>query len=291
MFVKYQHVERLGTTEVADILSGECYVFPKLDGTNASIWFDDGIKCGSRKRELSVDDDNAGFNKWVLEQQNIIDFVYKNRELRLFGEWLVPHSLRNYRDDAWRNFYVFDVMCGEEYIHYVDYEKILFGFNIHCIPPLAVFLNPTEDDILNSLNNNSYLIDADSCIGEGVVVKRYGYENKFGRTTWAKVVAKEFKENKKRIKKVDHVQSVEEKIASEFVTISLVEKTIAKIENESGGFGSKDIPRLLHTVFYDIVREEIWQILKKFKNPTIDFKKLSRSVSHYIKMVKPELFR
>ena len=35
-FKKYQHVERLGTSEVQGIENGMCYVFPKIDGTNAS---------------------------------------------------------------------------------------------------------------------------------------------------------------------------------------------------------------------------------------------------------------
>lgn len=48
-FHPYQHVEKLGTAEVDGILDGTVYVFPKLDGANASVWLDDGeVKCGSR---------------------------------------------------------------------------------------------------------------------------------------------------------------------------------------------------------------------------------------------------
>ena len=32
-FTKYQHVERLGTTETDGILDGDVLVFPKIDGT------------------------------------------------------------------------------------------------------------------------------------------------------------------------------------------------------------------------------------------------------------------
>lgn len=62
MFIKYQHIERIGTSEVEGILDGDCYVFPKLDGTNASIWMDDAeLCCGSRNRQLSLENDNGGF--------------------------------------------------------------------------------------------------------------------------------------------------------------------------------------------------------------------------------------
>jgi hypothetical protein len=58
-FKKYQHIERLGTTEVQNIELGECYVFPKIDGTNASVWLNNGeVQAGSRNRHLSFDSDN-----------------------------------------------------------------------------------------------------------------------------------------------------------------------------------------------------------------------------------------
>ena len=38
-FVKYQHVERLGTDETEGILDGIVYVFYKIDGTNGSVIF------------------------------------------------------------------------------------------------------------------------------------------------------------------------------------------------------------------------------------------------------------
>ena len=48
--------------ETDGIELGKVYVFPKIDGTNGSVWIDDGIiKAGSRNRELTLDNDNAGF--------------------------------------------------------------------------------------------------------------------------------------------------------------------------------------------------------------------------------------
>ena len=40
MFKKYTHIVRFGHDEVEGIEDGTCYVFPKLDGANASIWFE-----------------------------------------------------------------------------------------------------------------------------------------------------------------------------------------------------------------------------------------------------------
>lgn len=47
---------------------------------------------------------------------------------------------------------------------------------------------------------------------------------------------------------------------------------------------------LLNTVFYDLVREETWNFVKRHKQPKIDFKVLNRYAIQKIKQLKPELF-
>ena len=51
-FRRYQHVCRLGTQDTDGILNGKCYIFPKIDGTNSSVWLDDegNVCAGSRNR-------------------------------------------------------------------------------------------------------------------------------------------------------------------------------------------------------------------------------------------------
>ena len=125
-FIKYVHLERFGTDEVDGINIGKCHIFPKIDGTNASIWLEDGVFCcGSRNRVLSLDDDNAGFMAWAtgrVELRALLDSLPAGS--RVYGEWLVPHSLRTYRDDAWRRFYVFDVLLPDgEFMHFDDYSR------------------------------------------------------------------------------------------------------------------------------------------------------------------------
>ncbi|MGL5507356.1 MAG: RNA ligase family protein, partial [Paraclostridium sp.] len=133
MFVKYPHLERFGTSEVQGIEEGECYIFPKLDGTNASAWFENGIvQGGSRKRHLSLDFDNAGFYFWLTRKENIETFFNDYPNLRLFGEYLVPHTVKTYRDDAWRKFYVFDVYDNDtnRFLHYNEYKDLLEEYKI-----------------------------------------------------------------------------------------------------------------------------------------------------------------
>ena len=68
-FRRYDHLERLGHPEVHDIDVGLIHVFPKLDGSNASVWSDGvDVLCGSRNRTLSEDKDNHGFHAWVQSE-------------------------------------------------------------------------------------------------------------------------------------------------------------------------------------------------------------------------------
>ena len=295
-YLKYMHLERFGTREVEGIEVGTTYVFPKLDGTNAHTWLgEDGeIKAGSRNRELTLDNDNAGFFNWVVTQSRLKNFHSDHPDLHLFGEWLVPHTLRTYRDDAWRKFYIFDVFDGNKgvYLHYDYYKTLLDEYQLDYLAPLAIVRNGTYDAYLSCCERNVFLIQDGQGVGEGVVIKNYDFINDFGRVVWAKVITNSFKEQHHKEMGAPEIGglSVEQKIAQEFVTEHLVSKVHAKISLQHDGWNSKMIPQLLGTVFYDLVTEEIWDILKKHKNPTIDFKALQRLVIGQVKSAKPDVF-
>lgn len=199
-FTKYQHVERVTHQECEGLLEGVCYVFPKIDGTNASIWLteDNYIGAGSRNRELTVHSDNAGFANWVASNLSKWKNLFKTfPEFILYGEWLVPHSLKTYRDDAWRDFYVFDVLDTQTglLLPYEAYKAICEAFGINYIPPIAIIKNPNGEDLLKLVERSGeFLVKDGAGNGEGIVVKNYDYVNKYGRQTWGKMVTNEFKE-------------------------------------------------------------------------------------------------
>jgi len=290
-FQKYQHLERVGTISTNGIEQGMCYIFPKIDGTNSQLWFNDGLQAGSRNGHLSLDNDNAGFYEWALKQTHFIEFFSKYPHLRLYGEWLVPHTLKTYDKSAWRNFYVFDVMNGENYIEFEEYKNILDEFNIEYIPPICKVMNPSYDRLISQLEKNGYLIEDGKGTGEGIVIKNYDYKNKFGKIVWAKMVKNEFKAShaKCNVTEIKENKIIEEEIVNRYVTSVLIEKEFAKINNDEG-WSSKHIPRLLNTVYYCLITEESWNFIKEFKNPTIDYKRLVFFTTARIKTVAPHLF-
>ena len=305
-FKKYQHLERFGTTEVQQIELGTAYVFPKIDGSNASLWMADGkLQAGSRRRHLTLENDNAGFYEWASKEDRFFHFFKQYPRLRLYGEWLVPHSLKTYRESAWRNFYVFDVAVDRtqeeithesdhtiKYIHYEEYKPMLESFDIDYVPPICTVINGSYEQFINQLMKNVFLIEDGKGVGEGIVVKNYEWRNKYNRQTWAKIVTSEFKE--KHAKEMGgHVvkgkRLIEEEIAEKYVTTALCEKVQAKIENESG-WSSRFIPRLLNTVYYDVVKEECWSFVKEHKNPSLNFKTLQHFVYGKVKERIPQYF-
>jgi hypothetical protein len=285
MFQKYPHLERLGTDEVEGILEGKVYVFPKIDGTNASVWMnEDGtIGTGSRRRVVTPEDDNQGFAAYIKKHEPLFqDFLRRYSSWRLFGEWLVPHSLKTYRDDAWRKFYVFDVYdeglgC---FLEPEDYAPILSAFRVDRIPIQAVVTNPTQEWLIKQLEANTYLIRDGEGVGEGIVLKRYDFVNKYGRTTWAKIVRNEFREKHKEEMGVSPVVMYNQEYE---MSLMLTEHVIQKVIAELQPWHSKNIPQLLGRVWHEFITEEMWAILKKYKNPTINFKALHRFVIQRIK--------
>ena len=295
MFTKYMHLERLGTTEVEGIEIGTVYVFPKLDGTNASIWWEEGQLCaGSRNRKLSVDSDNAGFYNWALTQDKLKQMAEVHQGYIFYGEWLVPHSLTTYRDDAWRKFYIFDVYNRDTgmYLNYESMKVILDEYNVDYLAPLAIVKNGNYETFQALLEKNVFLIKEGQGLGEGIVLKNYEWENKFGNVVWAKLITNAFKEvhHKAMGAPIIGPDAVEERIVEKFVSQHLVDKVYAKLVNDNDGWHSKLIPQLLGVVFYDLIKEEMWEILKAHKNPKIDFGFLQRLTIAQIKRLKPELF-
>lgn len=293
-FKKYQHLERYGNQSVSDIELGEVYVFPKIDGTNASVWLNDEgeVTAGSRNRELSHEQDNAGFYNYIVADEKIKKMLNENPKLRLYGEWLVPHSLKTYRENAWRKFYIFDVILHKsdeefEYLPYNEYKKILDVYDLEYIVPLGVMKGGNYDNFIHYLDKNQYLIEDGKGNGEGIVLKNYNYTNYNGEIRWAKIVSSEFKELHGKTMGVPNLQVetniVEQIIIENYCTEAFIEKEYHKLRLILSGWENKYIPHLFSHIWYEFINEELYNAIKKLKNPKVDFKLLNQLVLKKVK--------
>lgn len=297
-FKKYQHVGRYDTKECAGLLEGLCYIFPKLDGTNASIYRDgDVVKTGSRTRELSASSDNAGFDAYVngSGREKYEKFFRNFPNHRLYGEWLVPHTIKGYRDEAWRKFYVFDIVDGGgNYVPYDQYTNILNVIGIEYVPAIAVIQEPTPDRLVKLAKSNTYLMKDGEGAGEGIVIKRYDFVNRHGRIIWGKLVLNEFKDKMAKSieggRRIQETKSSAEKIVESYVTKSLVDKELAKLFLIEEKMEKKRlIPNLFNNV-YDDLMDNMKNISMEFNRPTIDLKQLHYHMCQKIREFLPIIF-
>lgn len=305
-FRRYQSLKKIYTQETQGIEHGKCYIFPKIDGTNAQTWFDgEQIMTGSRNRTLgeTKETDNAGFCKAMRADKRINDFHKKYPNVRLYGEWLVPHSLKTYRDDAWKKFYIFDIVvennCEEEtndfrYLSYDEYKPMLDEFQLDYVVPLYIIDCPTKEQLIHAMNNNIFLLADGVGVGEGIVVKNYSFVNRYGLVVWAKWVTSEFKEQHYKTMGVPEIQNnsiVEKAMIEAGINRTLIAKEYFKIIHAEGTWERKFIPRLLEVVYYCFITEELWELLKVFKSPNVDFGLLKSLCLAKTKELFPEMFK
>lgn len=288
MFKKYIHLERLSSEEVEGLLDQPCFILPKLDGANASIWWDGEIlHCGSRNQELTKNNTLQGFFGYVEQNAHLfIPFFEKYPTSTIYGEWLTPHSLKGYISTAWKKFYAFDVLTYNIFWSHNIIRDILMRFGIEVIPAIGKTSDLTPEEALEIC---AWLMQ-DGHKHEGVVIKRDDFVNKWGRTTYAKMVREDFKykdqvSRQTRLAARLNGEMIEEAIALDFVSDHLINKEIAKIQNERGytRLEPKMIGETMGKVWHALITEEIWDILKKYRNPKIDFSLLRKLCDQKIK--------
>ena len=279
-FKKYNKIHRLGKDETAGILHGTVHVEEKLDGANVQIWMEDGeLKMGSRNRELT--EGFNGFCDYVREHHGINKFfsVYPNR--RLYGEWLVRHTI-SYNETAYKQFYLFDVTevdvelgteKQEPFFEKASVMDIADTYGILRPEYHGTFLNPSESDF-EALIGKSVLGDR----GEGVVLKNPDFRDMFGNHNYAKIVSESFKEDNGVTFGGNNKHSDtywEIYIINKYMTLARIEKVMHKIQpliDEK--LDLKHIPRIINTAYHDMLTEEIWEIAQKVG--VVDFKALKR---------------
>lgn len=294
-YKSFFHVLRMDDSkmDVYNFLQGMIFVMPKLDGTNSSVWADEdgNIHCGSRKREISVEKDNQDFALFMMTDKSTLklkEFLVKHPELILYGEWLNGYAgrkqagtIKQYIDPGFWIFAAFDIEQGI-YLDYPTYSSLLDGVYDKVIKPDYILDHPTYQECVDLLKDNHFNLPQD-VIGEGYVFNNYDYRDKYGKQVIAKIVAQEYLENKGtrvRVKNPVVRDGLEQDIVDAFITTADFEKCQQKVMARFGVDEWTDDHRMvgafLSMLFNDLVEEEMWSIIKRFRNPVIDFKILQQ---------------
>lgn len=286
----YGKIHRLGKEEVEGILVGTVHVQEKVDGANASIWLEDGQICmGSRTRKLGEEEFN-GFVPWVRAHEGIKRLFEEHPEWRLYGEWLVRHTIA-YRETVYKKFYLFDVFVhgeGEEGAFLTAEEVMGVGaqYDIPVVPMHGTFTDPTVEALMELVGKSEF-----GDRGEGIVLKNLDYRNPFGDLCFAKMVTESFKEDNAvtfggNNKHSDTYHEVY--VVNKYLTLARVKKIMDKIQPEvDRRLGMEHIPRVCNTAYHDMLTEEIWAIQKDVS--ALNFKALQRIAFKKAKQVYVDL--
>lgn len=277
-FKQYKKIQALHKEECEGILEGTCYIQEKVDGANASIWIEDGkVHCGSRTRDLTLAGDGFnGFVEYVKTHQGINSLLSTRSNFRLYGEWLVRHSI-GYHEKSYRQFYLYDIETEEgNKMDIEEVNKIAEEFGIPHVHLFTKIKNPTLDQI-KEFAGKSVLGEK----GEGIVVKNLEFINKFGDTQYGKYVTQEFKEDNAITFGGNNKHSDtywEMYFVNEYVSLPRLEKILNKFSNMSEEkLDMKHIPQIMGMMHHDVITEECWAIQKKCTAP-FDFKAFEKLV-------------
>lgn len=266
--------------KVEDFQNLGLVVQEKLDGSNASFTIGENhlIEAFSRKTKLNWQKNTLnGFLGWVE------DFVNNNQSVELyelledniiFGEWLVKHKVQ-YKPEAYRQFYVFDIYNKETgvYLDPMETQRLAEKFGLKTVKYFVKFepshfksMSAKEiDNEIREYIGKSDLTE-DGLHGEGIVVKINF--NRHENYPCYKIVTDTFKEFSKR--KMNNERKSNNSVADYAITKARMEKQIFKAIDENKltkedlvieNFG-KIIKEVGQNFVDDIFEEEMEQMKK-----------------------------
>lgn len=256
-------VANIGAFEVGDRI----VIQTKVDGCNASIAWEDGeLKAFSRKRELDMKETLRGFWNFVqsLDKEKFRDLGNRC----LFGEWLVPHTVKYY-PESYNKWYVFD-MFDKDTETWLPQEEVKAFAESHGL----IYVNTYYDgpfiswEHVKSFLHSPVYGDAQ----EGCVIKCISKLNSpdCRNPFYLKIINDSFSETKKsnhEKKELDPQHCLEkahaEEIAAQVVTEARVRKDINKMIDE-GILPEQITPKdmaivarnLPKRIYDDVVKEE-----------------------------------
>lgn len=269
---KYMDIERLKPQYASAFEKGDLiYIQEKIDGANASFQYDsdsNSIVAFSRNNVLRLGNNLRGFWEWTqtLDVEMVKNVLGEN--LRLFCEWLVPHSVK-YPQDKYQKAYCYDVydMETQEYLSQDEVKTIVEKLGLIYVPLLYVGEFISWEHCLSFVGKT----ELGGEYGEGIVIKNHSKLNNGNSRSpfYVKIVGEKFQETKghggAKVVDPEQLKSNEENraLCESIVTKARVEKLLNKMVDEQilpenwseteMGIIAKNLTKM---VYADCVKEE-----------------------------------
>ena len=243
----------------------------KIDGANASFRKDEdgNLRVFSRNNELNEENNLGHYYQWTIEN---IDPKDLNPNTIYFGEWTNKHKV-DYGDNE-KKFYLFDVYVdSESFSQYMPFSFVEYWAEKLKLNLVPVFYHGEYQSIehLKSFVGKTKLNGkiGEEEQGEGIVIKRYEYKDRFGEQRHYKMVTKKFSEKKQGETKVKNNTTPESIFANKFATEQRVEKNLFKLFDE--GILKGDPYELEYTDLGKIMKSLVLQVKNDILEEESDF--------------------
>lgn len=210
----------------------------KIDGSNAHMRISrkdpekPEFKAYGQNYELNEQNSLDGFYYFV--QDHAADIPSKYDGLDIYGEWLIPHSCV-YPEEAYGEFYVFDVMEDGNYWTQDRVQKLAQECGLHYAPVFYAGKFQNWHHVMDFVGRTML----GGSQGEGIVLKNQTRLNQPDTTFYTKIVSQEFQEVFAKREKVKPFQlkkvlalAERRELAESVVTRARVQKQIEKLVTE-----------------------------------------------------------
>lgn len=263
----------------------------KLHGTNAGIRIHNGeVIPQSRTQFISVNNDNAGFAKWVESSKDFWSKISYSDEITVFGEWCGPGIMKGTAINQVANklFVVFAIMVGDAQIEKEDFNPLIvepeeiksilgnLPSDVHVLPwydsGFSVdFLNSDLQVLVNQLNEEVAKVEPEdpwvkstfgiSGTAEGIVYYPT-IEGKVWRKLFSNFAFKAKGEKHKVTKTKESVQLNPEVASSieEFVNLFVTDARIEQGISVCGGLDVKNTGAFLKWFNTDVKKESVSEL-------------------------------
>jgi len=289
----YGKIYHIDKEECEGILQGICYIQEKIDWANLSVWKESGeLFVWSRTQTVGTDKIKNWF-RWAVEYVNAHEWIKKlfefleieceTYDIRLYWEWLVPHTITNYNKEAYNHFYLFDIEIDWERLWMSNVIEYAHYFKIKQPKLFVAMSNPTK------ANLDEFIWKSELWpIWEWIVIKNEFFINKFWNQVYAKMVSENFKEDNWVIFWNQTKHDTEQDICAKYCDWERIRKIINKIEqNEWEDIQKKHIWMIIWMTWYDIITEEANSISKYW---VVDFKRLKWFIEKKTKLLVLNFF-
>lgn len=299
-YTKYSHVRRLGTAGTEGYLKGHVIVTPKVDGANCTFFFDDetGTVCaGGRKAVIEDRKDGSWLGEWFdkndVEAPLIKRFIQAHPDYIVYGEWMggqakdkFQGAIKDYDSEYLRTVRIFDVFdtTTDSYIEDHVWRYMIAcetpELSEFCVPILAEFDDPTEEQLWEVAEENTYMLEEAGHAGEGIVLRNPYFRDEYGNYHIVKMVLSDWRQRANKQQRDKIAEDVEAAIVHEYISDAEMAKTIQKAcakfgDDEFDATSRKHMGFFESVIFKDLLEENIMDMMKRFKKPTIDFGRLS----------------